>query len=150
MMRVAVLGSTGSIGVSTLDVLGRHPDRFEVTALAAASSHARLLEQCLRFRPRFAVLQESQAAAELVSAIRNAGLSTEVLTGAAALRDVAEHLTGLQIDYYVLVDMKAFVELVEAVGGGDGYVGRDGGRAGGNTDRDTDRWSVRRVLYRGA
>ena len=50
-MRVAVLGSTGSIGASTLDVLGRHPDRFEVAALAAATSHRRLFEQCCAHRP---------------------------------------------------------------------------------------------------
>ena len=63
MMRVAILGSTGSIGVSTLDVLGRHRDRFEVVALAAASNHVRLLEQCRAHRPRVAVLTDPRAGA---------------------------------------------------------------------------------------
>ena len=89
MMRVAVLGSTGSIGVSTLDVLGRHRDRFEVVVLAAASSHARLLEQCRVHRPRVAVLTDPRAARELESGLRAAGLATEVACGADALADVA-------------------------------------------------------------
>jgi len=88
MMRVAVLGSTGSIGVSTLDVLGRHRDRFEVVVLAAASSHARLLEQCRVHRPRVAVLTDPRAARELESGLRAAGLATEVACGADALADV--------------------------------------------------------------
>jgi 1-deoxy-D-xylulose-5-phosphate reductoisomerase len=50
-MRIAILGSTGSIGLSTLDVIARHPDRFEVFALAARHNIERLLEQCVRFRP---------------------------------------------------------------------------------------------------
>jgi len=84
-MRVAVLGSTGSIGVSTLDVLGRHPDRFTVEVLAAATNDARLLEQCLRHRPRVAVLQSADAAARLAVGLRSAGSKTEVQVGAAAL-----------------------------------------------------------------
>jgi 1-deoxy-D-xylulose-5-phosphate reductoisomerase len=89
MMRVAILGSTGSIGVSTLDVLARHPERFEVVGLAAASSHACLLEQCRVHRPRVAVLTDPQAARELESGLRAAGLPTEVACGAPALADVA-------------------------------------------------------------
>jgi 1-deoxy-D-xylulose-5-phosphate reductoisomerase len=88
-MRVAVLGSTGSIGVSTLDVLGRHPERFSVEALAAANNDSRLLEQCLRHRPRVAVLQSPDAAARLESGLRAAGASTEVHVGAAALEECA-------------------------------------------------------------
>jgi 1-deoxy-D-xylulose-5-phosphate reductoisomerase len=84
-MRVAVLGSTGSIGVSTLDVLGRHPERFTVEVLAAASNDRRLLEQCLRHRPRIAVLQSDAAAARLEAGLRAAGSATEVRTGATAL-----------------------------------------------------------------
>jgi 1-deoxy-D-xylulose-5-phosphate reductoisomerase len=83
--RVAVLGSTGSVGVSTLDVLARHPDRFEIVALAAATSHARLLEQCVQHRPRYAVLQEPAAACVLADALQRAGLATEVLAGDDAL-----------------------------------------------------------------
>jgi 1-deoxy-D-xylulose-5-phosphate reductoisomerase len=85
MMRVAVLGSTGSIGVSTLDVLARHPERFEVTALAAATNDGRLLEQCLRHRPRVAVLQSPESACRLDAALRVAGSPVEVRCGAEAL-----------------------------------------------------------------
>jgi 1-deoxy-D-xylulose-5-phosphate reductoisomerase len=88
-MRVAVLGSTGSIGQSTLDVLGRHPDRFEVAALAAATSHRQLFEQCRTHRPRVAVLQDPAAARELTVALRAAGVPTEVACGSDALVDVA-------------------------------------------------------------
>ena len=89
MRRVAVLGSTGSIGVSTLDVLGRHPDRFEVVALAAATNDGRLLEQCLRHRPRVAVLQCPEAAGRLEAALRASGVQIEVRSGPEALRDCA-------------------------------------------------------------
>ncbi|MDH5176649.1 MAG: 1-deoxy-D-xylulose-5-phosphate reductoisomerase, partial [Gammaproteobacteria bacterium] len=89
MKRVAVLGCTGSIGVNTLDVLSRHPDRYAVTALAAAASHAALFEQCLRFRPAIAVLQDAQAAAALAANLRRAGCATEVLCGPDALNAVA-------------------------------------------------------------
>ena len=84
-MRVAVLGSTGSIGVSTLDVLGRHPERYAVEVLAAANNDARLLEQCLRHRPRVAVLQSPAAAERLEQGLRRAGGATEVRQGSAAL-----------------------------------------------------------------
>jgi len=89
MTRVAVLGSTGSIGVSTLDVLARHPGQFEVTALAAASNDELLLEQCRAHRPRVAVLADPVAAGRLESGLRAAGLPIEVACGAAALADVA-------------------------------------------------------------
>jgi 1-deoxy-D-xylulose-5-phosphate reductoisomerase len=89
--RVAVLGSTGSIGVSTLDVLARHADRFAVVALAAASNRARLREQCLAFRPRIAVLQDASEAALLQRELCEAGSSTEVLAGPEALVTVASH-----------------------------------------------------------
>jgi 1-deoxy-D-xylulose-5-phosphate reductoisomerase len=90
-MRVAVLGSTGSIGLSTLDVLSRHPDRFEVFALTANSNVARLREQCLAHRPRFAVMVDAVAAARLTDELRSAGSKTHVLAGQAALSEVAAH-----------------------------------------------------------
>ena len=90
-MRVAVLGSTGSIGLNTLDVLERHRDRYEVFALAAHSNVARLREQCLLHRPRFAVVVDSSAAALLASQLRSAGLPTEVLAGEDALSEIAAH-----------------------------------------------------------
>jgi 1-deoxy-D-xylulose-5-phosphate reductoisomerase len=89
MMRVAVFGSTGSIGASTLDVLGRHPDRFEVAALAAATSHRQLFEQCCTHRPRIALLQDPAAAKTLEAALQAAGVPTEVACGSDALLDVA-------------------------------------------------------------
>jgi len=84
-----VLGSTGSVGVSTLDVLARHPGRFVVTALAAATNRDKLFEQCLQFRPRVAVLQDETQAQVLVRQLRDAGSATEVLCGAEALAQVA-------------------------------------------------------------
>jgi 1-deoxy-D-xylulose-5-phosphate reductoisomerase len=87
--RVAVLGSTGSIGVSTLDVLARHPGRFAVAALAAATNHGRLFEQCVQFRPLVAVLQEPVAARQLAEALRAAGCPTEVQCGSDALTAIA-------------------------------------------------------------
>lgn len=90
-MRVAVLGSTGSIGLSTLDVLSRHPDRFEVFALTARCNVTRLREQCLAHRPQFAVMVEPAAAAKLGSELHSAGSSTRVLAGEAALAEIAAH-----------------------------------------------------------
>lgn len=89
--RVCILGSTGSIGVNTLDVIARHPGRFEVWALTGASRVPELLSQCLRWRPRFAVMPDATLAAQLRLQVREAGLSTEVLEGAQALADVASH-----------------------------------------------------------
>ena len=90
-LRVAVLGSTGSIGLNTLDVLERHRDRYAVFALAARSNVARLREQCLQHRPRFAVVVDNSAAALLASQLRSAGSSTEVLVGEQALSEIAAH-----------------------------------------------------------
>jgi 1-deoxy-D-xylulose-5-phosphate reductoisomerase len=89
--RVAILGSTGSIGLSTLDVLERHRDRYEVFALAAHSNVDRLRQQCLAHQPRFAVLVAPAAAATLAAELRSAGSRTEVLTGEKALADIAAH-----------------------------------------------------------
>jgi 1-deoxy-D-xylulose-5-phosphate reductoisomerase len=91
--RVAVLGSTGSVGVSTLDVLARHPDRYEVVALAAGTNQVRLLEQCLQHRPQVAVLEAPASAQALERALRAAGSRTEVLCGSAALEQVASSST---------------------------------------------------------
>ncbi|MCY4754726.1 1-deoxy-D-xylulose-5-phosphate reductoisomerase [Pelomonas aquatica] len=89
--RVCVLGSTGSIGVNTLDVIARHPDRYEVVALSAMSRVDELLAQCLTWQPRFAVMPQREAAARLRERLREAGSRTEVLDGAAALAEVAAH-----------------------------------------------------------
>jgi 1-deoxy-D-xylulose-5-phosphate reductoisomerase len=88
---LAILGATGSIGVTTLDVVARHPERFDVFALTAMQ-RADLLElQCLRWKPRYAVLGEAQAAAELQRRLRAHGVRTEVLSGPHALVELASH-----------------------------------------------------------
>ncbi|HRJ52800.1 MAG TPA: 1-deoxy-D-xylulose-5-phosphate reductoisomerase [Candidatus Thiothrix moscowensis] len=86
---VTVLGSSGSIGVSTLDVLSRHLERFHIFALTANSNVERLFEQCMQFRPRYAVMVEAAAAEVLARRLRTAGSETEVLAGSAALEAVA-------------------------------------------------------------
>lgn len=88
---LVILGSTGSIGRSTLDVVQRHPERFRVVALTAHHDDGRLLAQCRAVRPAVAVLVEGAAAARLAVALKAEGLPTEVLSGAAALATVAAH-----------------------------------------------------------
>jgi len=89
MKGVAVLGATGSVGESTLDVLARHPDRFEIVALAAHSDAARLAGQCLRYRPALAALADPGAARELRVRLRAERCPTEVLEGPEALEALA-------------------------------------------------------------
>ncbi|MDW5376323.1 1-deoxy-D-xylulose-5-phosphate reductoisomerase [Halomonas sp. HP20-15] len=88
--RVTVLGATGSIGVSTLDVLARHPDRYRVHALTAGHRREALLEQCLQHRPALAVLAAELDAAWLRERLETAGLDTEVRAGETALAEAAE------------------------------------------------------------
>ena len=85
---VTVLGSTGSIGCSTLDVIQRHPSRYRVYALTASRNVAVMREQILTFTPEFAVMADSAAAAELEASLP-ADCTTQVLSGADALADVA-------------------------------------------------------------
>ena len=87
--RVCVLGATGSIGVNTLDVIARHPGRYEVFALSAHSRVEELLAQCRRFKPRYAVLTQSGAARQLREQLGNS--ATVVLDGEAALAEIAAH-----------------------------------------------------------
>jgi 1-deoxy-D-xylulose-5-phosphate reductoisomerase len=89
MKRLAILGSTGSVGTSTLDVVARHPERFEVFALAAAKNDTLLLEQCLAHRPRHAVLVDAGAAERLRGEIAKRGLPMQVSSGAEALERIA-------------------------------------------------------------
>ncbi len=88
---IALLGSTGSIGGYTLDVVARHPERFRVTAVTARTQVERLLEQCRRFRPRLAVLSDSAAAERLRRRVREEGLDVEVLAGEEGLEAAATH-----------------------------------------------------------
>jgi 1-deoxy-D-xylulose-5-phosphate reductoisomerase len=86
--RLAILGSTGSVGTNTLDVVARHPGRFRVTALAAGRNDARLLEQCIAHRPRHAVLVNADSAERLRRAVAQRGLEVEVHCGAEALERI--------------------------------------------------------------
>ncbi|HQR51326.1 MAG TPA: 1-deoxy-D-xylulose-5-phosphate reductoisomerase, partial [Methylophilaceae bacterium] len=86
---VTVLGSTGTIGVNTLDVIARHPDRFHAYALTANSRIEPLLKQCLQFKPRYAVVLDTGAAETLRQQLRQAASETEVLCGAVALEQVS-------------------------------------------------------------
>lgn len=86
---ITVLGSTGSIGVSTLDVIRRHPDRYRAFALCAHSQIDKLFEQCLEFKPRFAVLRDASLAAQLAERCHAAGLKTEVRYGVEALVELS-------------------------------------------------------------
>jgi 1-deoxy-D-xylulose-5-phosphate reductoisomerase len=87
--RLTILGSTGSVGVSTLDVVARHRDKFEVVALAARSRTDVLFKQCLEFRPRMAVVLEKAAAHDLRQRLLQAGQACEVRSGMEALEEAA-------------------------------------------------------------
>ena len=87
--KIAILGATGSIGASTLDVVARHPERFTVSALAANRQWERMLEMIDRFRPVCAALLDPDAARELASAVRRESLPTRVLAGSEGLCETA-------------------------------------------------------------
>jgi 1-deoxy-D-xylulose-5-phosphate reductoisomerase len=87
--RLTLLGSTGSIGDSTLDVVARHPQRFSIFALTAHRNGAKLAEQCLRFAPEWAVVGDAATAQQLETTLRAAGSRTQVAYGEAALLSAA-------------------------------------------------------------
>ncbi|MFJ4289439.1 1-deoxy-D-xylulose-5-phosphate reductoisomerase [Cupriavidus sp. NPDC089707] len=89
MQRITILGATGSIGESTLDVVRRHPDRYTVHALTAHRQVRKLAGQCIAFRPARAVVGSAEAAGELQALLRDAGVDTEVSHGEAELESVA-------------------------------------------------------------
>ena len=89
MQSITVLGATGSIGASTLDVIARHPDRYRVFALTAHSRVDELAEQCTRFNPEVAVVGTAEAASQLSARLQSAGLTTQVEYGEQALCDVS-------------------------------------------------------------
>ena len=89
MQQITILGSTGSIGVSTLDVIARHPDRYRVFALTAQNRVEELAAQCARFAPEIAVVGTADAARRLQQLLKDQNLKTEVLYGEAALCQVA-------------------------------------------------------------
>lgn len=89
--RVSVLGSTGSIGVSTLDVISRHPERFEVFALSASTQVDLMLSQCAQFRPTFVVMASTPHAHLLIEKLKQNSLHVQVLIGSDALEIIASH-----------------------------------------------------------
>ena len=89
IQHITVLGATGTIGINTLDVIARHPDRFRVVALTGHTQIERLFEQCLRFNPRYAVLLDSASAEQLQHKLKQTGSATEVMFGIEALERVA-------------------------------------------------------------
>ena len=89
MQTITLLGATGSIGVSTLDVIARHPERYSVFALTAHSQVDKLAAQCLQFNPQYAVVGDQQSATRLQTLLRSSGCATEVLWGRESLSQVA-------------------------------------------------------------
>ena len=89
--RVTILGSTGSVGCNTLDVLARHPDRFDVFALTASTQVELMVKQCLQFTPVYAVMASGEYGKALEGRLRGLGCKTRVQWGAAAIETVASH-----------------------------------------------------------
>lgn len=89
--RLTVLGSTGSIGTSTLDVVSRHPDQFEIFALSASTQTELMLMQCQRFKPRYAVMASEPHAKQLADEIKAHGITTQVMAGPQALEMISAH-----------------------------------------------------------
>ena len=123
MKKITILGSTGSIGVSTLDVISRHPDKYSVLALTANSQVARLYEQCLRFRPDYAVMADAQAAEKLSAKLAKHGSETTVLSGVDGLIEVAAHG---DVDYVMaaIVGAAGLLPTLAAVKKVNGYCSR--------------------------
>ena len=89
MKQLTILGSTGSVGSSTLDVIRHNPQHFSVTALVAGKNVARMFEQCLEFTPRFAVMSDEDSARTLRQQLQDAGIKTDVLSGQQAACEMA-------------------------------------------------------------
>lgn len=89
--KITVLGSTGSIGTNTLDVVARHPEQYEIFALSAATQVDLMLRQCAQFKPLFAVMASAPHARQLAEAIKQNGLQTQVLQERDALEVIASH-----------------------------------------------------------
>ena len=91
IQRITILGSTGSIGVNTLDVIARHPNRFEVLALTGATQVDLMLQQCVQFKPSMVVMAHADAAKQLQEKLDAHGLGIRVQSGPQALEEVASH-----------------------------------------------------------
>ena len=97
MKQLTILGSTGSIGCSTLDVVRHNPEHFRVVALVAGKNVARMVEQCLEFSPRYAVMDDEASAKLLKTMLQQQGSRTEVLSGQQAACDMAAREDGDQV-----------------------------------------------------
>lgn len=93
MQYVTILGSTGTIGQQTLDVISQHPDRYAVFALSAHQNVDAMLQQCARYKPQYAVMQDSDAAQRLRQRLQSENLKIEVLSGIEGLIEVSAHET---------------------------------------------------------
>lgn len=89
IQQIVILGSTGSIGTQTLDVISRHPDRFKVFALSAFKNADLLFNQCIEFQPSYAVIGDEKQALSLAHRLKSAGSKTELLIGIKALEEIA-------------------------------------------------------------
>ena len=89
--KITVLGSTGSIGTNTLDVVARHPEQYEIFALSASTQVDLMLKQCAQFKPRFAVMASAPHAQQLAEGVKQNGLVTQVLQAQDALEVIASH-----------------------------------------------------------
>lgn len=117
MMRITVLGSTGSIGVNTLDVIARNAEHYEIVALTANTQAAKLFEQCCQFKPRYAVMVDSRAAAQLRIQLSEANVATEVLAGEADVIAAAE-LTEIDCVVAGIVGAKGLLPTLAAIKAG--------------------------------
>lgn len=117
MMNLTILGATGSIGVSTLDVVARHPDRYRVMALSGHSQIEKLAEQCLQFQPLYAVVGTATVAQQLEKIIRAQGIKTDVLYGAEALVNIAS-LTEVDTVMAAIVGAAGLMSTLAAVKSG--------------------------------
>ena len=108
---ITILGSTGSIGISTLDVVARHRERFTVTALTARTSVDVMAEQCKQFQPRYAVMTDPDAAERLRQQLKTVAPDVEVLAGMEGLIEVA----GLPEADYVMAAIVGAAGLLPAL-----------------------------------
>lgn len=117
MQKITILGSTGSIGTQTLDVVALHPDRYQIEALVAKNNVDRLYDQCLKFNPAYVVLADSISARQLSEKLRSASIRTEVLTGKEAIAQVAGD-AGSDIVVSAIVGAEGLIPTLAAIRAG--------------------------------
>jgi 1-deoxy-D-xylulose-5-phosphate reductoisomerase len=127
--RVTILGSTGSIGTSTLDVVARHPDRYEIFALSASTQVDLMLAQCARFKPRYVVMASEPHGRILEEKIRENGLEASVLRSEIALQLIASH-ESVDIVMAAIVGAAGLAPCLAAASGQTPAAGQQGGAGG--------------------